>query len=52
MSRLSWDWYEWVRTKIVNETEDLKMGPIALERALYRLDRRVKRPRKGEPKQS
>jgi hypothetical protein len=49
---VSWDWYEWMRTKIVSKAVELRTEPLTVERALYWLDRRVKRPRKGEPKQS
>ena len=52
---VTWDRYDWVRTKLRGKAAELRAGgadvePVQVERALYTLDQKVLRPRKDEPK--
>lgn len=51
---VTWDRYDWVRTKLNGKAAQLREGgadvqPVKVERALYTLDKKVTRPRKSEP---
>lgn len=53
--RVTWDKYDWMRTKLLGRIAALRDGgadveAIQVERALYTLDQRIPRPGKGEPK--
>lgn len=44
--RASWGWYEWLQPKVIAKAHNVE--PVAVERSLYELDARVKRPAKPE----
>jgi hypothetical protein len=46
----SWNWYQWMRDKVMTKAAESRLAPIDVERALYQLDRLVTRPSKGQPK--
>ena len=52
---VTWERYDWVRTKLRGKAAELRDGgadvePVQVERALYTLDQNVPRPKKDGPK--
>lgn len=52
--KTTWEWYGWLRDKLFVKTQELKTADatitfLEVERALYLLDKQVKRPGKGKP---